>query len=72
MYISVKVNAQNLSANVESNTSHLSDPIEVLGHLSVDPGHCQLLTTHAPAHLGTPDCVQQSFGKELYEKSPRQ
>ena len=72
MYISVKVNAQNLSANVESNTSHLSDPIEVLDHLRVDPGHCHLFTTHAPAHLGTSDCVQQNFGKELYEKSPRQ
>ena len=57
-----------LSGNVESNISHLSDPIEVLGHLRVDPGHCQLLTTHAPAHLGTSDCVQQNLGRN-YMKS---
>ena len=57
-----------LSANLESNASNLSDPIEVLSHLSVDPGHCQLLTTHAPAHLGTSDCVQQSLGRN-YMKS---
>ena len=51
-----------LSANVESNAGHLSDPIDVVGHLRVHPGHCQLLTTHAPAHLGTSDCVQQNLG----------
>ena len=60
-----------LSANVESNASHLSDPIYVLGHLRVHPRHRQLLTTHSPAHLGTSDCVQQNL-EELYEKSPRQ